>query len=143
MNYKMVLNTLGKVMLIGVIILILPLLVSIIYSENLELSFIVPIIILLVLSIPCLLVKPKDKMIYATHGHTYNEDNLPPLKKGDVLLCGHTHVAKCTEHDDYVYMNPGSASIPKENTHRGYMTLFNGVFTWKDFEGNTIMTFTI
>ncbi len=68
MNYKMVLNTLGKVMLIGVIILILPLLVSIIYSENLELSFIVPIIILLVLSIPCLLVKPKNKMIYAKEG---------------------------------------------------------------------------
>jgi putative phosphoesterase len=80
----------------------------------------------------------KDKMIYATHGHIYNEKNLPPLNKGDILLNGHTHVAKCTQHDDYVYMNPGSASIPKENTHHGYMTLCDGVFVWKDFEGNII-----
>ena len=85
----------------------------------------------------------KGKMIYATHGHIYNEDKLPPLKKGDILLHGHTHVAKCTEHEDYVYMNPGSASIPKENTHHGYMTLEDGSFTWKDFNGNIIMTYSI
>ena len=32
--------------------------------------------------------------IYATHGHVYNEKNLPPMKKGDVLLHGHTHVLR-------------------------------------------------
>lgn len=85
----------------------------------------------------------KGRMIYATHGHIYNENNLPPLKKGDILLHGHTHVAKCTEHEEYTYINPGSASIPKEDTHHGYMTLEDGVFEWKDFEGNVIMTYTI
>ena len=85
----------------------------------------------------------KGKMIYATHGHIYNEDKLPPLKKGDILLHGHTHVAKCTEHEDYVYMNPGSASIPKENTHHGYMTLEDGKFIWKDFDGQIIMTYSL
>ena len=29
-----------------------------------------------------------DSLIYATHGHIYNENNLPPLKRGDVLLHG-------------------------------------------------------
>ena len=28
--------------------------------------------------------------IYATHGHKFNKDNLPPLCRGDVLVYGHT-----------------------------------------------------
>ncbi len=72
--------------------------------------------------------------IFATHGHIYNENKLPPFKKGTVLLHGHTHVAVKIEHEDYIYMNPGSVSIPKENTAHGYMTLENGVFEWKDLE---------
>ena len=32
------------------------------------------------------------RMIFATHGHVFNEKNLPPLHKGDILLHGHTHV---------------------------------------------------
>lgn len=73
--------------------------------------------------------------VYMTHGHIYNEGNLPPMRDGDILLHGHTHIPKCVEHEHYVYMNPGSVSIPKENSHHGYMTLENGVFLWKDFEG--------
>ena len=75
-----------------------------------------------------------DTVIFATHGHIYNEDRLPPLKKGTVLLHGHTHVSAKIVHDDYVYMKPGSVSIPKGNTRHGYMTLENGVFEWKDLE---------
>ena len=56
--------------------------------------------------------------IYATHGHNYNENNLPPLQKGDILLHGHTHIPVCNEHEDYTYINPGSVSIPKENSHQ-------------------------
>ncbi len=79
--------------------------------------------------------------IFATHGHRYNESALPPLRHGDILLCGHTHVPKCTEHDGYVYMNPGSVSIPKENSHHGFMTLENGVFLWKDLGGELISSY--
>ena len=82
-----------------------------------------------------------DRLIYATHGHVFNENNLPPLKKGDILLNGHTHVPKCTEHESFVYMNPGSVSIPKENSARGYIILENGAFTWKSLDGDTIMTY--
>ena len=75
-----------------------------------------------------------NKLIYATHGHVYNEGKLPPLAKGDILLNGHTHVPKCTEHEDYIYMNPGSVSIPKEDSCHSYMTLENGEFLWKNIE---------
>lgn len=76
------------------------------------------------------------RMIFATHGHVFNERNLPPLHKGDILLHGHTHVPKCTEHEDYIYMNPGSVSLPKENSHHGYMIMEGLDFAWKDLEGN-------
>ena len=76
--------------------------------------------------------------IYATHGHVYNESNVPPLCKGDILLNGHTHIPKCTEYETYVYMNPGSVSIPKEGSVRSYMTLENGHFLWKKLDGGDI-----
>lgn len=82
----------------------------------------------------CVIADGKS-LIYATHGHHFNEQNLPPFHKGDILLCGHTHVPKCTEHADYIYMNPGSVSIPKEGSWHGYMILENGVFLWKDLQG--------
>lgn len=84
-----------------------------------------------------------NRLIYATHGHIFNENNLPPLKKGDILLNGHTHVPKCIDRGDYVYMNPGSVSIPKENSGRGYMTLCGGVFEWKTFGGEAFMSYSL
>ena len=33
------------------------------------------------------------------------------------------------------YMNPGSVSIPKENSEHSYMICENGVFEWKNLEG--------
>lgn len=72
------------------------------------------------------------RMIFATHGHHYNLQNLPPLHGGDILLHGHTHVPACVEEEKVTYLNPGSVSIPKENSPHSYMTLENGVFQWKD-----------
>ena len=81
-----------------------------------------------------------SRQIFATHGHLYNEDRLPPLGKGDILLCGHFHVPACTDHGDYVYMNPGSVSLPKCESWNGYMTYSDGVFTWKDVFGRYRMS---
>ncbi len=82
-----------------------------------------------------------SKTLFATHGHKYSETDPPPMPKGSILLCGHTHVPKCTEYDNFIYMNPGSVSIPKEESHHGYMIYENDVFTWKDFSGNNITTY--
>lgn len=77
------------------------------------------------------LITEGDTVIYATHGHKFGKDNPPPLKKGDLLLCGHTHVAADCECDGFRYINPGSVSIPKENTGNGYIIFENGVFERK------------
>lgn len=76
--------------------------------------------------------------IFATHGHHYGEDNPPPLKKGDILLCGHTHIPADRKHETFTYLNPGSVSIPKEQSHHGYMILEEQTFVWKDLDGNTV-----
>ncbi len=79
--------------------------------------------------------------IFATHGHNHNCDKLPPLKNGDILLHGHTHIPACENHGSFTYINPGSVSIPKENSRHGYITLNERLFTFKDFEGNLINTY--
>ncbi len=80
----------------------------------------------------------KDRLIYATHGHKFNESSLPPLAKGDILLNGHTHVSKCTEYDDFIYMNCGSVSIPKEDTPHSVIISDEGKFLWKNLETGEI-----
>ncbi|MBR4973227.1 MAG: phosphodiesterase, partial [Clostridia bacterium] len=60
------------------------------------------------------------------------------------LLNGHTHIPKCIEHEDFIYMNAGSVSIPKENSCHSYMILEDGKFTWKNLEtGETYLEYSI
>ena len=75
---------------------------------------------------------------YATHGHVYNENNLPPFREGDILIHGHTHVLKAEQRGGYILLYPGSVSIPKEGNPPTYAVLEDKVFTIKDFDGNII-----
>lgn len=79
-----------------------------------------------------------DRCAFLTHGHVYNLKNLPPLSSGDLLIHGHTHVPACEKLGDITYINPGSVSIPKENSHNGYITLENRKFVWKSLDGEII-----
>ena len=83
--------------------------------------------------------------VFASHGHVYNPHHLPPLKDGDILLNGHTHIPACGERlsmdgRTYWYLNPGSVSIPKEGSARSYMIWEDGEFIWKNLEGEEYMT---
>ncbi len=71
--------------------------------------------------------------IYATHGHVYNQKKPLPMN-GGVLLCGHTHVPACEELEKFIYINPGSVSMPKDGTRNSYMILEDRTFVWKDLE---------
>ena len=77
-------------------------------------------------------------LLYATHGHHACENTPPPLCPGDLLLCGHTHVPGYRTHKNFTYINPGSVSIPKEGSCRGYMTLEDRTFLWKRLENGEI-----
>lgn len=74
--------------------------------------------------------------IYATHGHIYHPDCLPPLQKGDIFLYGHTHIPSWEKRRENLCLNPGSVSIPKNQSPRGYMIYSNGTFEWKTLDGD-------
>lgn len=81
-----------------------------------------------------------NKMIYATHGHHINPSDTGNLKKGDILLSGHTHIPMCEERDGILCLNPGSVSLPKENTEHSYMIINDKEFCWKNIKGEIYKT---
>ena len=82
--------------------------------------------------------------IFATHGHNFNTEKQPPLSRGDILLHGHTHVP-CVQPfgEDNYYINPGSVSIPKENSPKSYIIYENGSFGFYDLDGKEYKRFSI
>lgn len=81
-----------------------------------------------------------NNAIFVTHGHVYNEDNLPKLNKGDVILHGHTHLVVCKNLGDVTYINPGSIALPKDGNH-GYIVFEDGKFTFKTVDGAILNEF--
>lgn len=77
------------------------------------------------------LIYADGRTIFATHGHKFNIDNLPPLNKGDILVYGHTHITLKEEKDGILCLNPGSVSIPKEGSGHSYIIFENGEVEFK------------
>ena len=74
--------------------------------------------------------------IFATHGHNYNTEKRPPLKKGDILLHGHTHIPVAEPFgNENFYINPGSVSIPKMGSPKSYILYENRVFSFRNLDG--------
>lgn len=78
------------------------------------------------------------RRLFLTHGHIYNEKNLPKLNRGDVFVYGHTHILKAEKKDSIYIVNPGSITFPKNNNRNSYAILENDVFKIKDLDGKLI-----
>ena len=81
------------------------------------------------------LLETAGHMVFLTHGHLYGRQNPPPLKPGDVLIEGHTHVPYAGKDGDLICLNPGSVALPKEGNPATYMTLENGRFEIRTLSG--------
>ena len=81
------------------------------------------------------LLEACGRTLFLTHGHLYNTENLPLLKKGDLLLNGHFHAPcfKELENGAY-YANCGSTALPKEDTPHSYLVYEDGELTFKELE---------
>ncbi len=104
----------------------------------------------MVLPFPCMadyaVLALDGKVFYVTHGHIYNtlEDgkNLPPMNDGEILIHGHTHVP-VAEHVSFpkktiAFLNPGSVSLPKEESAHSYGLYEDRIFKILDFDGNVV-----
>lgn len=68
MNYKIIIKILGRILFLEGLLLIIPLIVSLVYKENTYLSFLIPIIFLLILGGSLSMVKTDNKNFYAKEG---------------------------------------------------------------------------
>lgn len=68
MNYKLIIHTLGKILLIEALLLIFPLIINFIYQENNLFAFALTISILMVVGTLLIMVKPKDKRMFVREG---------------------------------------------------------------------------
>ena len=123
-------------MILVIVLSLLPLL----YKETPGALLVLDKVCVVIFMADYLLLPVGDRLIFATHGHIFNETQLPPLRPGDILLHGHTHVAACVEHETYTYCNPGSVALPKAGAPHSYMTLEDGIFRWKKLDGTVYHT---
>lgn len=55
-----------------------------------------------------------NQRFFFTHGHLWNEFDLPPIQSGTILVHGHTHLPVLKKLDNGITIfNPGSISLPK------------------------------
>lgn len=85
----------------------------------------------------------ENRTVFLTHGHIFNTENPPALNRGDILLHGHTHVQIIDGSRDYIYMNPGSVSLPKEGNPKTYMTYENRAFTIRTLDGTDLNCYSL
>ena len=70
MNYRMIINTIGRVLAAETALLLLPLLTAVIYQDSSASAFLITIIITAAASAGALLVKVRNRVIYAKEGFT-------------------------------------------------------------------------
>lgn len=73
---------------------------------------------------------------FFSHGHKYNMDNVPPV--GKVVVYGHFHTGFITEEYGTIFVNPGSISLPKNNTPNSYLIISDEELILKDINGEII-----
>ena len=79
------------------------------------------------------------RRLFLTHGHHFNVDQRPSqtlLDGAGYVVYGHFHVPMRRLEDGVWYWNPGSVSIPKENSWHGCMRMTEDAVQWLDLDGN-------
>lgn len=62
-----------------------------------------------------------NRVLYLTHGHLFSPEAPINMRKGEIMISGHTHIPLRCECDGKIYLNPGSVSIPKNGSPHSYM----------------------
>lgn len=84
-----------------------------------------------------ILLDANGKKIFFTHGHKYNINKLPN-EEFDIMFYGHFHICFIKQQDGKIFVNPGSISLPKENTLNSYATIDSDKIYIEDINGNIL-----
>ena len=71
---------------------------------------------------PTLSLNVGGKTVFLSHGHNFNIDSLPE-GNFDIMFYGHFHTCFIKEQDGKIFVNPGSISLPKNDTPNSYAVL--------------------
>lgn len=77
-----------------------------------------------------------DKKFLFVHGQDLDLENLP--KGYDYICAGHTHIPEIKKLNKTTYVNPGSISIPKQNSKSSYAILDDKTISVFDIKGKLI-----
>ena len=83
------------------------------------------------------------RRLFLTHGHIYNENNMPPCRH-DVFVYGHTHLWKlCRDNSGQVICNTGSVTFPKEDREPTFALYDDGEMSIRRLDGSVVTSLRI
>ncbi|EDP58467.1 phosphodiesterase [Vibrio sp. AND4] len=83
------------------------------------------------------------KRLFLTHGHLYNSSKRPPLREGDIIAHGHTHVPVAEVQDGVIIFNPGSMTFPRNGLSPSYGVMEGNTLKVQTPEGEVLAQTTI
>lgn len=83
------------------------------------------------------LVVDEGVRLLLTHGHVYNENNMPPGRH-DVLACGHTHLWKLEKRGTTAVCNLGSVTFPKGGNEPTFAVYEHRMLTVHRLDGTVV-----
>ena len=86
---------------------------------------------------PQIQIHVNGKNVFFSHGHVYDMDNVPD-KSIEIMFYGHYHTGFIKEVNGIIFANPGSISLPKNNTEHSYIIFDEENITLKEVDGNVI-----
>lgn len=68
------------------------------------------------------------RMLFGTHGHLFDIENMPNINEGDIIISGHTHIYRAEKKNGIFLINTGSVSLPKNGNPKSYAIYKDGMF---------------
>lgn len=81
----------------------------------------------------------EDRLVLLTHGHKLDGEFKGFADSSDVVISGHTHVPRYERWGNKLFLNPGSVSIPKEESDHSYIILDGKTAVWKNEDGDVVL----
>lgn len=82
-------------------------------------------------------VVDEGRRIFLTHGHIYNEENMPPFN-ADIFIYGHTHRQKLEQIGTTTICNTGSITFPKAGNPPTFATYEDDTLSIRNLDGDVL-----